>query len=78
VVTGEDGESTFDVKLIKRVYEEELAKRVCMRSLHSIVATKNEELIIFFDEKDMHVYDMRTAVLDREVSGYRVSGVTTH
>ena len=43
-----------------------------MDSLHSVIATANEELIVFFDSVDMHVIDMRTASMDSKVHGFRV------
>jgi len=47
-------------------------------SLHTVVSTKGEELLIFFDKNDMHVFNMRTARLDPEIGGYRVTDVVTH
>ena len=71
-------EQSFNVRIIKKVYDAGLSERIDMDSLHSVIATKNQELIIFFDAQDMHVYDMRTASLDNKTKDYRGSTTTTY
>mmetsp|Transcript_35145 Transcript_35145/g.42978 ORF Transcript_35145/g.42978 Transcript_35145/m.42978 type:complete len:105 (-) Transcript_35145:341-655(-) len=78
MVPTDDGETVLDLKRIKKVYEEGMAKRVCMESIHSVVTTKNEELILLFDQNDMHIYDMTQAELDEKTRSYVVTDVLTH
>jgi len=45
---------------IKKIYEPNMADSINISTLHSIVTTKDEEIMVLFDCKDIYVYDMRT------------------
>ena len=74
----EDGVNVLGLQRIKKVLDQGLAQRVCTESIHSVVATKNEELIILFDKSDMHIYNMQTATHDPQRSSYEIQDVITH
>lgn len=57
----EDGAPDLTMKRVKKIFDEGMEDRIDLQSLHSIVATPNIELVMLFDNKNMYVYDMRTA-----------------
>lgn len=55
-----------------------LSERIDCNTLHSIVATKGDELIILFDNTKMHVCDMRGSKPVQSIIGWPVTNIMTH
>ncbi len=55
-----------------------MTERMDLISVHSAVSSSENELLIFVDKKDMHVYDLRGATLDKMSGGYLVQKAYTH
>ena len=70
------GESIIRMKLIKKVLIPNMSEIINTRTCHTAVSTKNDELLILFDDKDMHIFDMRDVTLDRR-GGYVASKMFT-
>ena len=69
----EDDTFTFGFRTAKKkIYEDGMAARIDDSSLHSVVATAGEDLIILVDNQDMHVYNLIGVELDWKVRGYKV------
>jgi len=55
-----------------------MTERMDLNSVHTAVSTAENELLIFVDKKDMHIYDLRDAILDKESGGYLVEKAHTN
>ena len=72
----EKGESIIRMKLVKKVFIPNMSEIINTSCCHTAVSTRNDELLILFDDKDMHIFDMRDVTLDKR-GGYVASKMFT-
>jgi len=58
------GDGNCSMKRIKEIYHPSL-KDVDTNTVHTALSTKQSEILILVDQKDMHLFDLTGIVLDK-------------
>jgi hypothetical protein len=72
-----DEQGLVVLKRVKKIVDLKMSERMDMNTVHTAVSNAENELLIFVDKKDMHIYDLRDLTLDRESGGYLVQKAHT-
>ena len=74
-ITTDDGQESINMKRIKKIYMDDMSSQINLKTVHTALSTEDETFFILSDDKDMVVFDMRTAELNKDVGGYVVKKV---
>ena len=66
------------MKRVKKIYVEDMDTKIDLQTLHTAVATANNEFLILVDNTDKHVIDFRNLTIDVDVGGFVVTDENFH